>query len=520
MTEQQQTTIAQAGACPHPEAVGVRWGDPISEERQAELRALADRQREWAAQPEATRGDSHFTGVALTGADVFWLAAHALAGPEGDLAALQQELRRFPVYHKKPGMDVYYQEGMDLAALYLEGADLRAAQLEAAVLGRAHLAGVNLVDAHLEGANFIEAHLEGAHLAGAYLEGADLFGAYLVRAVLSKAHLACAHLHDTHLEGANLVAAHLEGADLRAAHLEGAYLRGAHLEGRSYTPGDEDLIRIRQSVTIFPEHLPPADLRRAFLSAATALDGIRLGDATGGAVSVADVRWGGANLAVVDWTPFIDRTAVLGDERAVHRFKPKPHTEREPFSERALVSETEDERQPSRRKRAPERARSRAEWATETLQPLHAAVRANRQLATALREQGMNEEADRFAYRAQILQRRVVRRQGKLGRALGSWLLDALAGYGYNWGRTLAAYLLLIGGFAVAYWLLGPTAGHTFAPDGALVFSVTSFHGRGFFPGGLDLENWLARLAALEAVLGLFIEITFIATFTQRFFAR
>jgi hypothetical protein len=46
---------AQTSACPHPEAVGTRWGDDISEERQAELRAFADRQRVWAAQPEATR---------------------------------------------------------------------------------------------------------------------------------------------------------------------------------------------------------------------------------------------------------------------------------------------------------------------------------------------------------------------------------------------------------------------------------------------------------------------------------
>ena len=40
------------------------------------------------------------------------------------------------------------------------------------------------------------------------------------------------------------------------------------------------------------------------------------------------------------------------------------------------------------------------------------AVRANRQLALALREQGLNEEADHFAYRAQQLQRVVLRRQG------------------------------------------------------------------------------------------------------------
>jgi hypothetical protein len=196
-----------------------------------------------------------------------------------------------------------------------------------------------------------------------------------------------------------------------------------------------------------------------------------------------DARWGDTNLATVNWS----QAGVLGEEEAA----------------RALRSST----------------RARPDPATR-LHQFEEAVRANRQLALALRGQGLNEDADRYAYRAQMLQRQVLRRHGKPGRAFGSWLLDVVSGYGYRWNRTLIAYLLVIGAFAAAYWLLGPGAGHTFAPDGALVFSVTSFHGRGFFPGGLELENWLARLAALEAVLGLFIEITFIATFTQRFFAR
>jgi hypothetical protein len=53
---------------------------------------------------------------------------------------------------------------------------------------------------------------------------------------------------------------------------------------------------------------------------------------------------------------------------------------------------------------------------------------------------------------------------------------------------------------------------------GALTFSVTSFHGRGFFPGGVTLDDPITQMAAVEAVLGLLIEISFIATFTQRFF--
>jgi hypothetical protein len=61
---------------------------------------------------------------------------------------------------------------------------------------------------------------------------------------------------------------------------------------------------------------------------------------------------------------------------------------------------------------------------------------------------------------------------------------------------------------------------HTLTLQEAFVFSLTSFHGRGFFPGGLGLGSPITLIAAIEAVIGLVIEISFIATFTQRFLAR
>ena len=56
--------------------------------------------------------------------------------------------------------------------------------------------------------------------------------------------------------------------------------------------------------------------------------------------------------------------------------------------------------------------------------------------------------------------------------------------------------------------------------DEALVLSVSSFHGRGFFLQNVPLGDAFARLAAAEAVLGLLIEVCFIATLTQCFFGR
>jgi hypothetical protein len=106
------------------------------------------------------------------------------------------------------------------------------------------------------------------------------------------------------------------------------------------------------------------------------------------------------------------------------------------------------------------------------------------------------------------------------GQYLLSCFLDVLAGYGYKPGRSLVAYLVVICFFALNYAVLGHTVHPAISPLGALIFSVTSFHGRGFFPGGIPLDDPITVLAALEAVLGLVIEISFIATFTQRFFGK
>jgi hypothetical protein len=79
---------------------------------------------------------------------------------------------------------------------------------------------------------------------------------------------------------------------------------------------------------------------------------------------------------------------------------------------------------------------------------------------------------------------------------------------------------VIICAFAGAYLLNAQFAAPHLTWDEALVLSISSFHGRGFFTSGISLGDTLARLAAVEAVVGLLIEITFIATFTQRFFAR
>jgi len=79
-------------------------------------------------------------------------------------------------------------------------------------------------------------------------------------------------------------------------------------------------------------------------------------------------------------------------------------------------------------------------------------------------------------------------------------------------------YLASVALFAVGYFVLGVTVGPQLSPYEAVVVSLTAFHGRGFFATAFKPGDPQAGWAALEAVFGLLIEISFIATFTQRFF--
>jgi hypothetical protein len=80
--------------------------------------------------------------------------------------------------------------------------------------------------------------------------------------------------------------------------------------------------------------------------------------------------------------------------------------------------------------------------------------------------------------------------------------------------------LFLLAGLGLITFGLPPTEYQQLPWYEALVLSVASFHGRGFFQPVQSPGDPIAILAAIEAVFGLFIEVTFIATFTQRFFGK
>jgi uncharacterized protein YjbI with pentapeptide repeats len=312
--------------------------------------------------------------------------------------------------------------------------------------------------------------LRGADLGGVNLRGLPLVG---LRGSLTFQE-ALPDATDTvdaaaiRLERANLRAADLDGALLRQVNLRGADLREARLTRAQLYGADLSGARLGHA------ELGGANMRRAIFSPSSNLYGAVLRDSAYGTPQLRDVQWNGVDVTILDWS----QVPVLGDEQVL---------------------------------RIPRRNRP-SDYPNAT--------RANRQLATLLRGQGLNEDADRYAYRAQVLQRHVLLRQWHLGRAVGSWLLDAVSGYGYKPVRSVLAYVLIIGLFAGAYLLNAQFAAPHLTWDEALVLSISSFHGRGFFTTGISLGDTLARLAAGEAIIGLLIEITFIATFTQRFFAR
>lgn len=290
-------------------------------------------------------------------------------------------------------------------------------------------------------------------LKGVALDRIDLRGANLAKAQLNGAFLT-----EARLEGAYLTEANLEKAHLRDAHLEGASLQWARLGG--------------------------ADLRGIFLSKTTILEKAVLFSREQGAVSLVDADWGHVNLGALDW----DGVQMIGDER---------------------------------------RARGDGDKSKgKDIKLYRDALRCYRQLSAELRHQGLGEEADRFAYRGQLLQRALLWQQKKWSRWFFSCLLDHLAGYGYKPGRSLAIYLAVLLLFSLFFHFvpnigdsgIGSSSLHTpLAWADAFLFSLVSFHGRVNAPPDLMFNGLYSWISISETLLGLVVELSFIAAFTQRF---
>jgi uncharacterized protein YjbI with pentapeptide repeats len=343
----------------------------------------------------------------------------------------------------------------DLTDAGLMNCDFRRAKLAFADLRRAALPYSDF-----EGADLLEARLEDAYVGGVNFAGASLLGARLER---------CSFLWGR-LPGTQLAGAYLTGAALWRANLRGANLAGAILDDVDFTEAD------LSGVNLEGARLYGTNLTRATFSNETSLKNIVLSTGSRG-LTVAEVRWNEVNLAVVDWTPL----RRLGDE---HRA----------------------------------RQADLGEGPMNAAEAYSAAARANQQLTLQLQAQGLSTEADRFAFRARVMQRVSLRRMGRraLPPYLFSLVLSVLAGYGYRPSRGFLAYFVIITFFSIAYSLVGTAGG----PVESVVVSLTAFHGRGFFPDHFSASDPLSIVSAAEAFVGLFVEVVLIATVSQRLFGR
>lgn len=321
-------------------------------------------------------------------------------------------------------------------------------------------------------ADLRQANLSHAVLGDVLLRRADLAGANLVFADLRGAHLADVHLAHADLGRGSLAEAELNYADLSHAHLREATLSGANL----------------QYANVAGARLYRADLRGAMLHGARMDVATVLSEALVDARTwLGDVIWDGASLARIDWSA----APRLGDEVQIARASVRTSARGDGHARRQAQDDA-----------------------------YRAAIRAYRQLGLELLGQGLTEDAARYAYRGQVLQRRLLWRQRKLGRWLFSWLLASLAGYGYRMGRILVAYAAVVLFCAAAYYIFGARGdAPQLAPHEALLASITAFHGR-VFSEQFRASSPQAWFAAFEAVAGMVIEGVFVAMLAQRFFGK
>jgi uncharacterized protein YjbI with pentapeptide repeats len=335
--------------------------------------------------------------------------------------------------------------GVDLAGANLSAANLAFANLSGADLGSANLSSADLGSANLSGASLLTANLSAAYLGRANLSGVDLVlanvsGSMLLGANLSGADLGLANLSSTDLHNADL-----HGAILRATDLRWSYLVQVNLSGA-------DLMAANLSGAAISTSLRDVNLSAARMDATTALGSVASPVSLDDKTRLLDVTWNGANLASVQW----DRTPRLGDEVDIG-------------------------------KDATRMAR---------INTRKAAARAYRGLAKALQAQGLTDPALHYRARQFDLERQALFLERKLGQLVFFWLLDLMSGYGDKPRRALGCYAVVIGTFAGLYWAVTNQVFGFIQSQSthlkwyeALVLSISSFHGRGFFPSMLSLGD-------------------------------
>ncbi len=344
----------------------------------------------------------------------------------------------------------------------LEGANCAGADLRSADFTRANMKGASLIRADLRGASFPMAllattNLSEANCTGVSLKGLQISGSILRGSLLNDADLTGSAIIDCKFDGALLANADLRGCFAARASFAGADLRGANLSRLDLS-----------EVQLTGANLAGADLRKLRMDGGTICSSLVLDNHT----KLGDVGWNPHYLGEIDW-------------QAVDR-----------------VGEEDDIAQAATR-------------ATRS-QACRAAILATHSLAVSLKERGLGPEASRLRLREQRIQRQWLRVRRLWLPYLGSLVLDLVSGYGERLGSIIWSYLAFVLGFGLIDFILGVTVGPSLTLINAIILSVVSFHGGGFL-SGIALGGPLSVCVAIESIVGLAIEMIFIASLCRRF---
>ena len=268
---------------------------------------------------------------------------------------------------------------------------------------------------------------------------------------------------DADLRNASLTYADLRGAKLSDCRLDGADLFRANFGG--------DL---------------PANLHGVILSHATRLNEAILASRKGVAPRLFDVQWNDASLSGVDWSAV---KKVADEKREYHKASRRSGDTWSVHNRRRII------------------------WYWEAAQTY-------RQLSIALRSQGMNYQARRFTYRAEVARfwslLHSLTQPKQWAPFVFSLLLGSISGWGYRLYRSAILYVTTILIFADLY---RATSRYQYNGREAVVLSIIAFHGRAFSPNdNYGLGTTFSAVAAAEAFVGLFIEAIVIATFNKKTF--
>jgi uncharacterized protein YjbI with pentapeptide repeats len=552
-----------------PRPVGGKWGRPIPEGRQQELQDLRTAWDARGVSAQDLGASGPFADTRLNGADVFWLmtdhwrrvtgesmsATHARL-EEAHKDRSDEKFRELEKLEKCAG--ILNLNGANLEAADLTGAWLRHVSLTHAVLryahfDRAHLAMASINRVHAEGAIFHLAILDKANFANSILWRAHFEFASMSEASFEHSRVTSAKFQGAVASEASFRGARLAGTSFNGARLDGADLRGANFErewwGVPLPPADlgpgqvtpacvEPINKLVSPEKVVPERLGAAVLARVKFDSDTTLANLKIGDREE-SVALADARYNGVSLAQIVWprSPLADervrydaRSSMLNDslvndpaweELIATRVKQVQKEQRWWNKLRSWLAGVLNPR--SRQDREGQINLQMDPEARETRRKKEGdrfaiVARANRQLAIALREQGIVETADYYSFRANRARQRELWIRGRYLGWGGLAALKVLAGYGYRPRNIAFAYGITIAAFMLVYITAGSPA-HPYIPVWqAFVYSITAFHGRGV--GLQQLTPFGEVASACEAVIGLVLEATFVVVVVQRMFGR